>query len=353
MQAVSTFHGQSSAPNQGRHVAGLDSVRFVCAAWVLFGHFGFFPVSSFVDGSPRIHRVVEAALGNLFSGPAAVIVFFVISGFCIHYPFRDGRPLPLKSYYSRRYVRILIPMAAAIALGVPLHLDLTHLNDSILWSLLCEEIYYLLYPLVLVRLRRRMGWRPIIAVAFVLALFVVLTDPRAGNYASYGPGLNWLLGLPCWLLGCELAESIPKHAPSTARIWTYRLGIWGLSAVTSVLRFHSPIKYPWTLNGFALCVFFWLGAEIAYQERHGAVRWLEAAGKSSYSLYLTHLHGHALYLLLGLPVLARGLDWTLATAFTYLVCYVFYRAVEKPSHDLARQVSRWILERDSRALTAT
>src|SRR3954463_9589743 len=125
MQAVPTAHAQSSAPSQSRHVAGLDSVCFVCAAWVLFGHFGFFPLSSFVGGSPRIHRVVEAALGNLFSGPAAVIVFFVISGFCIHYPFRDGRPLPLKSYYSRRYVRILIPMAAAIALGVPLHLDLT------------------------------------------------------------------------------------------------------------------------------------------------------------------------------------------------------------------------------------
>src|SRR4051812_5187972 len=210
MQASPTVHYRSSAPSQSRHVAGLDSVPFVCAAGVLFGHFGFFPLPLFVSSRPRVHRLVEAALGNLFSGPAAVIVFFVISGFCIHYPFRDGRPLPLKSYYSRRYVRILIPMAAAIALGVPLHLDLTHLNDSILWSLLCEEIYYLLYPLVLVRLRRRMGWRPIIAVSFVFALFVVLTDLRAGNYASYGPGLNWLLGLPCWLLGCELAESIPE-----------------------------------------------------------------------------------------------------------------------------------------------
>jgi peptidoglycan/LPS O-acetylase OafA/YrhL len=347
MQAATEDRAGSVTPGASKHVAGLDSIRFVCATWVLFGHFGFVPLPHAPDRATPFGRVLEAAFGNLFSGPAAVIVFFVISGFCIHYPYRDGQPLPLKAYYSRRYVRILLPMAAAIGLGVPLHLDLEHLNDSILWSLLAEEIYYLIYPLVLVPLRRRVSWRPLIAVAFVLAFGVVLTDPSAGNYASYGPALNWLVGLPCWLLGCELAESIPAVAPSPARIWTYRLGIWALSSVTSLLRFHSPLRYPWTLNWFALCVFFWLAAEIAYHERHGPVRWLEAAGKFSYSIYLAHLHGHSLYVLLALPIVSRTLDWTLGTAFTYLLCYAFYRAIERPSHELARRIAKRIVERDT------
>jgi peptidoglycan/LPS O-acetylase OafA/YrhL len=346
--------------SESKHVAGLDTIRFICATWVLFGHFGVMPLPAIIDRAPQVARVARVFIGNLFCGPAAVIVFFLVSGFCIHYPYRQGRRPPLKAFYARRYVRILIPMAVAIGLGIPLELGLTHLNDSILWSLLCEEIYYLLYPLVLLRLRHRMGFRPMIAVTFVLALGVALTNPGAGNYASYGAGLNWLIGLPCWLLGCELADtasSIP--APSSARIWTYRLGIWGLSAVLSVLRFHSPLRYPWTLNWFALAAFFWLGAEIAYQERNGSVPALERAGKWSYALYLTHVHGHYLFLALaarlltlGLPTLTPALHWLFAMTFTYVFAYAFYRVVEKPAHDLARRIAQRILERTPIPVTA-
>jgi peptidoglycan/LPS O-acetylase OafA/YrhL len=338
------------APAVAKHVSGLDSIRFICASWVVFGHFGFLGIDLGFLPAP-FGAMARVLWFNLFVGPAAVIVFFLISGFCIHYPYRDGRPLPLKAYYSRRYVRILIPMAIAIALGVPLGLKLENLNDSILWSLLAEEIYYLLYPLVLVRLRRRFGWRKVIAGTYVLSLGVVLTNPHGANYASFGPGLNWLLGLPCWLLGCELAETIPKVSPSAGRLWLYRFGIWGASAIASVLRFHSPIRYPLTLNVFAFGAFFWLGAEIAYAERHGAVRWLESAGKFSYSIYLTHLHGHALYALLGLS-LAPMLDWSLMASTIYGGAYVFYRLIEKPSHELARRIARRVLERHAVVATA-
>jgi peptidoglycan/LPS O-acetylase OafA/YrhL len=181
MQAE-TYKSVATSPSTIRHVAGLDSIRFICASWVLFGHLGFFPLTDSFDRATRVGYVVRGFFGNLFCGPAAVIVFFVISGFCIHYPYRDGRPLALKAYYSRRYVRIFVPMVAAIALGVPLRLHLEFLNDSILWSLLAEEIYYFLYPLAFVPLRRRAGWRPIIAVAYALSLLVALTNPYAGNY---------------------------------------------------------------------------------------------------------------------------------------------------------------------------
>jgi peptidoglycan/LPS O-acetylase OafA/YrhL len=341
----------NAAGSSAKHVSGLDSIRFVCASWVVIGHFGILGIDFSSVRSHWLSLVARTIWFNLFVGPAAVIVFFLISGFCIHYPYRDGRPLPFKAYYSRRYVRILIPMGIAIALGIPLGLDLAHLNDSILWSLLAEEIYYLLYPLVLVPLRRRFGWRTVIVAAYALSFCVVLTNPRAGNYPSFGPGLNWLLGLPCWLLGCELAETIPAAAPTRARLWAYRLGIWGLSAFASLLRFHSPLKYPVSLNLFALAVFFWLGAEIAYAESHGAVRRLEAWGKFSYSLYLTHLHGHALYVLLGLA-LAPWLDWSLATIMIYAGAYTFYRLIEKPAHELARRIARRILERHPVVATA-
>jgi peptidoglycan/LPS O-acetylase OafA/YrhL len=329
------------------HVGGLDGIRFVCASWVVFGHFGFAPFTQGIDRSHPLGLAVSVLFNNLFSGPAAVIVFFVISGFCIHYPFRDGHPIPLRAYYTRRYLRVLIPMAAAILLAAPLRIDLMH---SVLWSLICEEIYYLLYPLVLVPLRRRMRWWPIIAVSYVLAFAVVLSNPRLGNYGEHGPALNWILGLPCWLLGCQLAESLPFRTPSRLGIWTWRAGILGLATVCSVLRFHSPLTYPWTLNWFALAAFFWLGRETAYFAAHGGSAWLEKNGKWSYSLYLTHYQARVFYGLVGLPFLGHLLDWILRTGFIYGCSYAFYRLVEKPSHEFARTIGRRLLERRELAM---
>jgi peptidoglycan/LPS O-acetylase OafA/YrhL len=68
-------------------VQGLDSIRFSALVVVLF-HFGLIS-RSYLGTDPRgLAAVSRGILGSLFDGPAAVIVFFVISGFCIHFPFR-------------------------------------------------------------------------------------------------------------------------------------------------------------------------------------------------------------------------------------------------------------------------
>jgi peptidoglycan/LPS O-acetylase OafA/YrhL len=335
-----------SSAGQGvttERVAGLDTIRFVCAMWVLFGHLGFFPFISHIDRESLLGYLLAGAYGNAVSGPAAVIVFFVISGFCIHYPFRNGAGIPLKSYYARRYARVLLPMAAAIALGHPLGIKLGLLADSILWSLVCEEIYYLIYPALLL-VRRSAGMKPLLLASFLAALAVVVVrDPHAGNYPSYGFALNWVLGLPCWLMGCALAEADWGKTPSTREIWFWRGGIWFASSVCSVLRFHSPLKYPWTLNVFAVLAALWLAKELSRAREVPPSPVLEGAGKWSYSIYLVHLHSEALYARFRIPYLGDVLQWLVTTGFALLVCYAFYRLVEKPSHELARHIGRRLL----------
>jgi peptidoglycan/LPS O-acetylase OafA/YrhL len=334
--------GTSAQGNRG-HVGGLDSVRLVCALVVVFGHIGGPPLLDGVNRASRLGWALHAAYGNLFAGPAAVIVFFVISGFCIHYPYRDAE-IPYLSYYARRYFRILMPMAAAVALGTALGVKLTLLADSILWSLLAEEIYYLIYPL-LRQLRKRVSFRVMIAVAFGLAYLVVLRDPRAGNYASYGAGLNWVVGLPCWLLGCELAEvaAQPRPAPSRVTIWLWRAAVWALASLCSVLRFHTTLTYPWTLNPFALVATLWLVREIAYRRQFPAPAALERGGRWSYSIYLVHLQGVAVFGLLHLPFREKFVTWFLELGITLGVCYAFARLIEFPSHRLARRIGARLL----------
>jgi peptidoglycan/LPS O-acetylase OafA/YrhL len=318
----------------------LDTLRFVMAMWVVFGHVGLPPI----DESER--TVARAVYHNVISGPAAVIVFFVISGFCIHFPYRNGRSLDLLSFYARRHIRILLPVAAASAIAAPLGIEFALLSDSILWSLLCEEIYYTIYPIL--RLAAgRVGFGILFTITLAVSYAVAFALPNDGNYPSYGWALNWVLGLPCWLLGCMLAESYDlarqTSPPGMSRIWSWRLGVWGLSVVCSILRYHTPVTYPYTLNLFAIVAAVWLRHEIRAADARGA-SWLEPAGRISYSIYLMHLQEHAMWKWFRQqPSLTSMVAWILQIAFILLVSGVFFLSVEWPAHTLARKCQRWVL----------
>lgn len=143
-------------------------------------------------------------------------------------------------------------------------------TDSVLWSLLCEEIYYFyfLYP-VLLFLRDRIGWRYLMALSWGLSVITLLTDPRAMIYPLYGAGLNWILGLPCWLMGCRLAEHLESFYASPVsvyQIWIWRGATWMLSSLSLIFRFHARIGYPWTLNLFAAFATLWIEREVRFHK---------------------------------------------------------------------------------------
>jgi len=325
-----------------KRILPISSLRFILALWVFFGHFRY-PILVGPQ-SNTILWATRALWNNFFNGPAAVIVFFVISGFCIHFPNRLGFEMPSwTAYYLRRYIRILVPMGVAILLALPLKLRLGIFSDSILWSLLCEEIYYFIYP-GLLRLRDRLGWRTLLVLAFFVSLLTILTNPGAREYPSYGPWLNWALGLPCWLLGVHMAERLELfqvQQVSIGQIWAWRTSAWAASVVASILSFHTAIGLPWTLNLFAVFAVFWLRREIAYYHSVTRIPFLEKLGDTSYSLYLTHTHGAALIRRLAefrsLPATAF---WLLTAGLTALFTVFFYWCVERPSHQFARRFSQ-------------
>jgi peptidoglycan/LPS O-acetylase OafA/YrhL len=336
--ATATFNVIDERQSSQR-VRGLDTIRFFLAIWVTIAHF-WVPLQ--IDESSIIGKIIVGVYTNLVNGPAAVIVFFVISGFCIHYPYRHNKKLELIPYFSRRHLRIWIPIIVAVLCGMPLGVKLTLLERSILWSLLAEEIYYLVYPLILY-LSRKLGWQKIMIFAYAGAMSIFLSDPTIVDFPSYGPYLTWLLGLPSWLLGCCLAEKSDRlcaAAPtSNVRIWWWRFAAWLLSFVFIVMNFHSPIKHGLTLTLFAVFAFFWLGKEIVYYQRNSPPQLFENAGKGSYSIYLFHLLAPPLYAVLLLPKFNPIVDWFVQIVFSLLLCYVGYVLVEKPSHALARIVA--------------
>jgi peptidoglycan/LPS O-acetylase OafA/YrhL len=334
-------------PNTNRYPI-LDALRFILAFWVVMAHFGPFPLFFAFNENTRIGYILVSGWHTLPFGTAAVIGFFVISGFCIHLPFRDGGSLPIGRYYARRYTRILIPLAGALLClwfaGIPIHFvgqGSILWSPSVLWSLLCEEIYYAIYPLLRV-LRQSLGWTPLLSAAFVLGCGIALTHRYAGDWVDYGPMGTAFILLPIWLLGALLAEQVEHLTPlkSTVTIWQWRFGVWAASWVCEMLHFKIHVSYTQTMIPFGVLACLWIRQEIRYGMFKPPWAGLASAGGWSYSLYL--IHGPAMYIFakrLLVPNLGPVGNWCLAYAFILTASYIFFRLVERPSHRLARRIS--------------
>jgi len=290
--------------------------------------------------------------GILCSGPAAVVVFFIISGFCIHFPYSGGAAFRAAPYLIRRYLRIGIPMAVAMLLADQAGLDSRVFFDAVLWTLIAELMYYTLYPGIRWFVRR-FGLLAMILGAFALSLIVVASNPLVKGYNVFGWQLNWLVGLPCWVLGVKLDDAwrhrilATESGVSTSRIWKWRLLVWAASSVCLALNFHSPIGHAWSLGFFAVLAYAWIALEI--RRAHSVRRpWkiLEWAGQWSYSLYLCHMIAARAYAGFGvLPEVGPIASWMIRIAFVLLMSYVFYLLIERPAHLVARRAAASLTSR--------
>ena len=325
------------------HISGLDSIRGLCAVWVVFSHFGFFPelAGLFAPHSTGAW-IARGVLGNLFSGVSAVIVFFIVSGFCIHYPHASNSTVPGVAFLARRLVRIGVPFACAWLLLRWIAPDSPGLV-LVQWSLIAEVVYYLLYPL-LFRLRQRASWKVWIGISGLVAVTITASQPAARFFHTFGPELTWAVGLPHWLVGCYLAESLrePRADISPGRIWTLRLMVWMAASAASVMQFKLSVGYPWTMLVFTPLATVWIREEISWHSKHPPVRLTAWLGPWSYSIYLLHSAGPDLLHQWGLPLGMGGgtLGWGVNLVGSLAVCYGFYLLVEMPSHELARWIGK-------------
>jgi peptidoglycan/LPS O-acetylase OafA/YrhL len=186
-------------------------------------------------------RATLAAADIACNGSASVMAFFVISGFCIHLPFASNKPLVVPAYLVRREVRILPPLLAMFLLG-----ELTgHFGFlTVVWSLICEEIYYVLYPFAR-RFLADGGMRYALGASLVVWLVMVATNPKWSDPAIHaqGPWRTWLVCLPVWLVGACLADRYAKGErlfgflpqPDRRRIWAWRIALFAISDAMAVI----------------------------------------------------------------------------------------------------------------------
>lgn len=338
-------------------VAGLATLRLVAAAWVTLSHGARPPLAETAVAHPGL-GLFAAVNNGLFNGVAAVMMFFVISGFVIHLPQASGRALEPLEHFARRLVRIAPPALIAYFVYVLVGSDCMTRFEGILWSIWCEIAYYLLYPSLL-PLMRRFGTERMIAMTTGLSLaMIVLTWPTL-YHSELALVPLVAIGLPSWLLGCRLAEiHVEGRLPSFGSPWIWRGVAVVLSAAMKIPVTHGPlpIGYPAGHWLFAIFCFFWLGREIEAFKAAPPPKLFERLGEGSYSLYLVHIP-----VILTMTAFAAGLVppeaggigavglrfliWGLGCGALFVGTWGFYRLVELPFHHMARLLGRMARDR--------
>ncbi len=359
-----------------RSAAAIDGLRGLAALGVALFHVR---VTLWVgwrelQANPERYSAFDRALAWLaapmpFLG-SMVMLFFVISGFCVHVA-QAGRdePLGLGRYFRRRVGRIYPPylvvalvcgvaaVAGAGSLGLPAT-DWALVGRTLamvqnysaegsggqlptnpaLWSLPVEMELYLAYPLLLWA-ARRFGWGA--ASAGVLVLTLAATWLRAG-------GIGWLTGnfafyWAVWSAGAWLAERWRGGTLRPPPAWCGGLAIVFLAAALRAT--HTGRGAGWEHLGYGAFYAWAVWLLLARPEwwarlPAGVARALGGLGRISYSLYLVHF---PLFVALGAAWLAIAgakpaslLVPLAATALAVPVAAWFYRWVEAPSHRWAR-----------------
>lgn len=305
------------------HLNAVDAIRFLAAVTVVFHH---------LPRPPFIHTHFYK---YLFFGSSAVVVFFVISGLCIHINYIGKQNINWKEYYLRRYIRLLVPLATIIFIGYLADASYHPYKGWVTWSLICEAVYYAIYP-VLRTAWDKFGWKRVIAISYIASFAILGLTVESTSFLVFAVR-DTISFLPVWILGAYLAETIASGKKCTINNTKIRWLTVGISMLLAILHYKAGIQLRFTMPGFGLLAALWLWSEISSKQWP---KFLQKAGAWSYSLYLMHPTIYVLFLSqYGFLYLSKHTEiWTSAIACIGVASYVFYKIVEEPSHRLARSI---------------
>jgi peptidoglycan/LPS O-acetylase OafA/YrhL len=342
--------------------------------------FGFDPPpfaagGGFVDFSVYGQRL-PVLLYPLASGGAGVMMFFVVSGFCIHLGTLESVRLSggdvrwsrfFPEFAVRRFLRLYPAYLIALlifAFGLHItrvdlgnragrenlisHLLLVHnflpaakmgINGSF-WSIATEVQLYAVYPLLLPLLMARISpaLKTCALVAFAGCYETFLRN-RSPTVLMEAPFAFWLT----WGLGAVLASAWVEKSPLFGKgIPAWLIALFACLFAGIYLNVHVA-RWYWLICPLflGLCVARYLRRDFRDIPLTLPERALIPVGAASYSIYLLHLpplmlFHNAAHSVLGSSRLMVVVMLTLVPGLLILLSLPFYWWVETPLHRLAR-----------------
>lgn len=354
-------------------IDSLDSLRGLAALVVLLHHC-YFMLDSSKAGELSVVRLSPLRL--LIAGHAAVIVFFLLSGFVLALPYRSEQPHAL-GFIIRRTCRIYIPFASAVFLstavvilipgvypiqGATALLELPRLDqlnlpliaghlllfgrfqdislDPPIWSLVHELRISLVFPLLLWCCRR---WpagtlAATLAIAAIAALRLSATgDADQGVVTASKTGSGSLLitlrYLPLFAIGAYMAVEARVMELSRAASATIKCSF----VLAGVALLSGPSVPVWSdillAIGAILLILAFMSGWQPLLLRARASRWL---GRVSFSLYLVHVPIVTACCLLLANVIPVGAAVAVGAILSLLGAQLAYASVEANARKLGR-----------------
>lgn len=327
------------------YLPSLDGLRAIAVALVLWAH-----TPESLTAIPGLQWL--STLKRIINpGYLGVDLFFVLSGFLITRILLATREKanPLRNFYIRRSLRIfpiyylLILLCAVIAPGIYLLAAATYTSNYVFsfdaspnllrhtWSLAVEEHFYLIWPLLVLKLTpalsKIIAWIGLaLAIASVSLHFWFLAEGPAAELAYRASH-------------CRFASLLMGALLSYGDFRRDRTGWIALLTIVAATAFGclvSPTGWKATLK---LSLF--LGAStvalamlIASEQKQGRLSkiigqpWLIEIGKLSYGIYLYH---YPIFSWLGLHDTEQATSipvWLLAVFATIAVSFLSYILVE-------------------------
>jgi peptidoglycan/LPS O-acetylase OafA/YrhL len=378
-------------PTAPDRIRPLDGLRGIAAVVVVLHHVSMTVpevARQYMDSRAALPPVGSLAWWLLFTplklltaGPEAVFVFFVLSGLVLTRAVGGSpRDYDWFAYVPRRLLRLLLPVAGAVALGTVAYLvarpssirfaspwlradavpvtpiqvadgldvlfGVSHL-DNPLWSLRYEVLFSLLLPVFCLLLG--IGARASLALLPGLAVVAGLGAWLASPLLTY---------LPMFAIGCLLGGLLPML---TARARALTPGARRAAGATGLLLALVLIGSEWELRAagvpFDVALHVSLGAAtlgaallVALAGAGGATsrllitRPVQHLGRVSFSLYLVHvpvLFATAA-LLSTAPLLVVAV---VALVVAFALTELFARGIEGPAHRLSIRVGRAVAAR--------
>jgi peptidoglycan/LPS O-acetylase OafA/YrhL len=367
-------------PNLGGRIHSLDGIRGIAALVVLVHHTALlFPslAATYYDKTPAetggtVWWLTHTPLHLPWEGDSAVYIFFILSGVVLTLPFME-KPFRAKVFFPQRLLRLYLPIWAAVLFAaitvilVPrtgdtgnawldarvenvtalvLSLDLTLVLGpggvaTPLWSLQWEILFSLALPIYL---WLAIKWQGHLAAKLGISILFICSSAFADG--TLGSVLKYL---PMFMMGVVMIterDSLAGWAMAISR----RKGYWPAAFFLGVLLLAARwYVVPLTANeylhdltiGFMVigagmivfCAVYW--PPLTSKLERPTAQWL---GKISFSLYLIH---EPILVTLAYMAGPANRPWAAAAGFaiSLLAAPLFFRWVERPSHNLAKAAS--------------
>ncbi|CEG28072.1 acyltransferase family protein [Bacillus sp. B-jedd] len=371
-----------------KRIDELDTLRGLAALMVVNWH--FFLMTYVIIASIN-SLIMSKPIYIFFAGSEAVVLFFVLSGFVMSFPFLNKTVVPYAGFLTRRFFRIYIPYLFWILITFSLSeaFDISTVKDlstwfqakwtvpvnpkillehifllgdfstttfnPVIWSLVHELRISIIFPLIMLLVIRN-NWKVSIVVGLILygigrLNYFIPIQPSIGYNTSFFNTLEYTFMFILGAVAAKHMDTLNQRFQSLSVTYKVAFLLFSIILFTNSKFLPNFIKYfnvslparmdifteIWVALGSLMFIVTVISS--SKMKRILSNRFLNLTGRMSYSLYLSHVPIFLSTIYLLHDKLPDFLVYVLSYILTFVVSYLSYKYIEIPSVSLGRRIS--------------